>query len=221
MAEPHDHDIDFAALMPMVARKLLAEPNPALSKGDDWRYGTHGSKCINIKQGIYFDHEEGRGGGTLDLIEHRLGLCGADAIQWLRAQGLIQEAQPKPKSGANGRLPPQGEAPKATAWEPDHVVAIYDYPDETGELLFQVLRIEEPGKKKTFLQRQPAGGGKWVYTQTARQVPYRLPGLLERPEGARVYIVEGEKDADRLAALGLVRNDQPGRRQQGQEQVEA
>jgi hypothetical protein len=216
MAEPHDPDIDFAALMPAVARKLLGDPDGVLLNGNEWRYGTHGSKSIKIDPGIYFDHERGWGGGTLDLIEHELGLRGADAIKWLRSQGLIQEARPKLKSGTNGRLhtthpqPPQVEAPKATTWEPDRIVAIYDYRDEARELLFQVLRIEEPGKKKTFLQRQPAGGRKWVYTQRARQVPYRLPELLERPEGARVYIVEGEKDADRLAALGLCATTNPG-----------
>lgn len=34
-------------------------------------------------------------------------------------------------------------------------------------------------------------------------MPYRLPELLERPEGAPAFIAEGEKDCDRMAALGL------------------
>lgn len=40
--------------------------------------------------------------------------------------------------------------------------------------------------------------------QGTRQVPYRLPELVAAPLSSAIYIVEGEKDADRLAALGLV-----------------
>ena len=40
-----------------------------------------------------------------------------------------------------------------------------------------------------------------------QRVPYRLPELLEASE---VYIVEGEKDADRLAKMGIVATCNPG-----------
>lgn len=81
------------------------------------------------------------------------------------------------------------------------VVATYDYRDPKGELLFQVLRFE--GKK--FRQRRPDGHGGWVWKlgRTPR-VLYRLPELLAAGADEWVFIVEGEKDADRLAALGLV-----------------
>jgi len=36
------------------------------------------------------------------------------------------------------------------------------------------------------------------------RIPYRLPELLEADAATPVYIVEGEKDADRLASLGFV-----------------
>ena len=47
-------------------------------------------------------------------------------------------------------------------------------------------------------------------------MPYRLPELLKRPEGTTVYIVEGEKDADRLAKLGLVATCNAGGATEGQ-----
>lgn len=79
------------------------------------------------------------------------------------------------------------------------VVATYDYCDEAGALVFQVLRYEP----KTFRQRRPEGSG-WSWSvKGVRVLPYRLPALLANP-AATVFVVEGEKDADRLAALGLV-----------------
>jgi putative DNA primase/helicase len=43
-----------------------------------------------------------------------------------------------------------------------------------------------------------------------RRVPYRLPELVAAPSDAVIYIVEGEKDADRLAGEGLVATTNPG-----------
>lgn len=75
---------------------------------------------------------------------------------------------------------------------------IYDYRDEEGKLLYQAIR--KPDKK--FLQRKPAAGGGWDWkVGDVRRVPYRLKELLAST--GTVYIVEGEKDANRLWSLGL------------------
>jgi hypothetical protein len=83
------------------------------------------------------------------------------------------------------------------------IVKTYDYLDENGVLLLQVCR-QEP---KNFLQRKPDPGrpGEWLWkVQGVRQVPYRLPELVSEIElGKRVFIVEGEKDVDRLRSLGV------------------
>jgi hypothetical protein len=82
----------------------------------------------------------------------------------------------------------------------------YDYRDEGGAILHQVLR--GPGKK--FWQRKPNGSGGWVNNvKDVRLVPYRLPELLARPTET-VFIVEGEKDADRLHAAGLLATTNSG-----------
>src|SRR5262249_5503638 len=75
--------------------------------------------------------------------------------------------------------------------------ATYQYADETGVLLYEVLRYEP----KTFRQRRPDGNGGWIWQlDEVRRVPYRLPELLQYPDGT-VFVCEGEKDADRVAAL--------------------
>ena len=75
----------------------------------------------------------------------------------------------------------------------------YGYTDETGEVLFEVVR--KPGKK--FLQRRPDGAGGWIWKRADRLVLYRLPHVIKAvANGDRVIICEGEKDADRVTAEG-------------------
>lgn len=82
------------------------------------------------------------------------------------------------------------------------IVATYDYTDESGALLFQKVRYEP----KTFRVRRPDGTGGWIYSiGDVRRVLYNLPAVLDAVrEGHQVVVVEGEKDADRLIALGEV-----------------
>ena len=81
------------------------------------------------------------------------------------------------------------------------VVATYNYADEDGELIFRVERLEP----KSFRQSRPDGRGGWVYNlEGVRRVPYRARELVHSvANGLTVVIVEGEKDADRVADLGL------------------
>lgn len=98
----------------------------------------------------------------------------------------------------------------------------YDYHDESGVLLFQVIRRECKGAgaqpcplhKKRFRQRAPRSAG-WRTGKGAldgvRRVPYRLPELLAAAEAHKaVVIVEGEKDANRVAAEGMAATTAPG-----------
>jgi 5S rRNA maturation endonuclease (ribonuclease M5) len=76
--------------------------------------------------------------------------------------------------------------------------ATYQYTDETGVLLYEVLRYEP----KTFRQRRPDGNGGWIWQLgDVRRVPYHLTDLSQYPDGT-VFVCEGEKDADNVAALG-------------------
>lgn len=83
-------------------------------------------------------------------------------------------------------------------------VAVYRYTDEDGSPLFEVVRYFP----KTFRQRR--ADGSWGI-KGVRRVLYRLPdvaGAVE--EGRAVLLVEGEKDADRLAGLGFTATTCPG-----------
>lgn len=81
--------------------------------------------------------------------------------------------------------------------EQTQVVATYDYVDEDGNLRYQKVRY----LPKDFRIRQPNGNG-WLPSRKGQpHLLYRLPGVINST--GRVYIVEGEKDADTLARLGL------------------
>ena len=77
------------------------------------------------------------------------------------------------------------------------IIATYDYRDDAGTLLYQVVRYEP----KDFSQRRPDGRGGWVPDAGERRVVYRWSDLLRYPD-ATIFVCEGEKDADRVASLG-------------------
>ena len=101
-----------------------------------------------------------------------------------------------------GTCPPGWKRP-AERSDDRRIVATYDYTDAAGRLLYQTVRFSPKG----FAQRRPDPGkpGGWLWNlDGATPVPYRLPALLKALAAfEQVFIVEGEKDADRLAAWGL------------------
>lgn len=89
------------------------------------------------------------------------------------------------------------DKPSTTLAKPSKV-AEYRYVDEAGDLLF----IKERYVPKTFRIR--AANGSWSLGDT-RRVLYRLPEVIAAVrDGRTIWIVEGEKDADRLVRLGEV-----------------
>ena len=133
----------------------------------------------------------GERGGKI-LVHCHAG-CSQDAvISALRARGLW----------------PAGRAAVRTSRGSPRVAATYDYVDEEGQLLFQVVRFEP----KAFRQRRPDGQGGWVWnTDGVRRVLYRLPEVLAAVrEGREVWITEGERDADALRAAGVCATTNPG-----------
>lgn len=183
--DTHGSGSVFASAIGPVADRLLGERNSHLSSDSEIRYGKHGSLSIDLPTGTYYDHESKQGGGVLDLISRELHLDHGAALKWLRDQHLIDEPR------TNGAAPPERK----------REVASYDYTDEDGNLIFQVVRYEP----KTFVQRRK-DRGRWVYqVRGVRQVPYRLPELVEAIASERtVYIAEGEKDVENLSKLGIV-----------------
>jgi hypothetical protein len=84
------------------------------------------------------------------------------------------------------------------------VEAIYSYSDSAGDERYQVVRYREASGKKTFRIRRPDGEG-WAWSLgDVEPIPYNLASITHSDPDSPVWIVEGEKDADRLAELGQV-----------------
>jgi len=116
--------------------------------------------------------------------------AGCDVAAVVRAAGLAMTdiLGPRP-NGGHGVRPP----------------TTYDYCDEAGTLLYQVVREHAP---KKFWQRRPDGAGGWIHKlEKVRRVLYRLPQLKGQ---SVVYIPEGEKDVDRCWHLGLAATTNAG-----------
>lgn len=138
---------------------------------------------------------EGKGGRV--LLKCHAGCDTKDIVAALN----LRMADLMPESKADGK-----KSRPADTFQPQ-ISKIYDYCDEAGVLLFQVVRLEP----KDFRQRAPRLEGGWTWqVKNIRKVLYRLPQLLRAEENDVIYITEGEKDVDRLRDMGLVATCNPG-----------
>jgi len=79
------------------------------------------------------------------------------------------------------------------------IVQTFDYLDEAGTVLFQVVRFEP----KDFRQRRPDGQGGWTWNlKDTRRVLYRLPSVIQGTE-VPIVIHEGEKAVNTAVSAGL------------------
>jgi hypothetical protein len=171
----------YAALIEPVARFFFGEPNRGLSSIHELRFGSRGSLSIDLRNGTWYDHERGEGGGLLDLVARENHFEVRESPRWLHEHGFELDDDPK----LNGGRQPRGK-----------IVATYPYMDENGKVLFEVVRLDP----KDFRQRRPDGSGGYIWQiRGTRNVPYRLPELRAREHDEDlIYIVEGEKDVDML-----------------------
>ncbi|MEA3421522.1 MAG: CHC2 zinc finger domain-containing protein, partial [Acidobacteriota bacterium] len=85
-----------------------------------------------------------------------------------------------------------------------NIAATYNYKDEKGKLIYQVVRY----KPKGFSQRRPYGNGDWIWNMKGvNPVPYHLPEIIQAVEP--VMIVEGEKDVESLRRMGFTATTSP------------
>jgi putative DNA primase/helicase len=116
------------------------------------------------------------------LVHCHAGCDQKSVIEALKSRGLWPELQSTPRR---------------------RIVTEYNYTDEAGQLLYQVVRT----KPKGFFQRRPDGHGGWINKKSRRQVLYRLPEVLEAPI---VFVCEGEKDVETLRDHGFVATTNAG-----------
>lgn len=124
---------------------------------------------------------------------------GCQPEQIVAALGLeMKDLFPAPEAETVGK---NGHAPRK------RIVASYDYRDESGAVLYQAVRYEP----KTFAQRTPDGRGGWLWeVGDVRRVLYRTPELAAADPSEWVIVVEGEKDADLLAAVEILATTNAG-----------
>jgi hypothetical protein len=140
--------------------------------------------------------EEGRGSRRKRQEDKARHLAAIDGGEW---EDILDELNAAGKDFDDSHLTKQGFVLKAT----------YHYHAKTttvaGVGLYEVLRYEHPlvpGAKR-FFQRRFVPPGVWINGAGSLKVVYRWPDLARRTDEP-VYFTEGEKDADRLASLGLL-----------------
>ncbi len=152
-------------------------------RGNTARCPAHDDRHASLSIGV---GQDGRAllnchaGCSLDAVLAKLGLTEADLFP------------PRDTTPSNGK----------------QIVATYPYRDEQGQLLYEVVRYHP----KDFRQRKPKAGGGYDWSLNGvRRVPYRLAEVRDAINNKRrVVIVEGERDADRLAALGITATTNAG-----------
>ena len=116
------------------------------------------------------------------VLVHCHAGCAQDVvIDTLKARGLW-DSKPKPAKR--------------------EIRATYDYIDpDTGAIRFQVVRYEP----KDFRQRRPDGAGGWSWSvPKSERILFNLPAVRSADLSKAIFIVEGEKDVQALAAIGCV-----------------
>ena len=121
----------------------------------------------------------------------------------------VRPKGPKPAAKPKTIHPNRARAAAASGFmlKDFRIAAEYDYHDAAGGVAGVVVRWEGPGPKE-FRQLRPVDGG-WITSGPEVWPVYRLPAVLDTPLSTIVYIVEGEKDADRMKGEGLLATTTP------------
>jgi hypothetical protein len=139
-----------------------------------WHDDRTASMSFNFEKKVWRCHTCNVGGGMMDF-EMRFSGCSAND-----AMAAVKDIIGIPQTAF------------AYAMKPE---ATYEYRDEQGRLLFQVVRTRNLATgKKRIANRRPLGNSGWEYNlDGVRRVLYQLSEVMRATE---IFIVEGEKCAD-------------------------
>jgi len=177
---------NIGAYMEQVARHYWGEPTG--KRGTELRWGTHGSRSVDLRKGTWYDHENKEGGGVVDLVKREAGATIGGVSKILEREfGINRE--------------------KAERLRPVKFISrIYEYYDADGCLAYQVVRYEP----KDFRQRRPDDQGGWIWSlKGIDPLPYNLPAIMASSDEP-IFIVEGEKCADALIERGILATTNSG-----------
>ena len=147
---------------------------------------TNPSMSINTQKQTFFCHGCGAKGSVIDLVMKFEGVQSGEAMKILAGEEDHREVKRIVK-------PPSPPKKKVQLKE----VMKYVYRNHLGAQVYGVIRYEP----KTFRQAHKTDNGwKWGMEGVSR-VPYNLPEVIN---AEKVYICEGEKDADTITKQGEV-----------------
>lgn len=141
-------------------------------------------------------------------LSFRPGAGGAQVVATCHAGCRWAEVLEALSLSPDDRTTILGTGPRRTRVQQrrNDATAAWEYRDEAGVPLFRVCRTDGPDGKH-FWQEQPDGSRRLT---DVRRVVYRLPEVRRAIEsGQTIYVVEGEKCADAVAALGLCATTNP------------
>ena len=122
-------DAELRARVPELAVELLGKPT--FRAGQEWRWGRKGSLSVVIsgaRAGMWFDHEEGRGGWFSDLVGRDLGMASEDATDWIadrigmgaRHRPVRQRPAPREMPANDLAAPPSAPGTESSETRVDH-----------------------------------------------------------------------------------------------------
>jgi len=166
-----------------------------------WRGGDNPT-AVSINDDGWHDFVTEQSGSVIDLVANvKYGDNPVEALRLLSAQEWLGDRLGlTPTAYTADSLPGERKTRYRRLSDEGYVeTKRYDYTDETGALVQQVIRMEhpDPGKGKQFLQCDATG--RWSVKHVT-PVLYNLP-VITAAEWA--VVVEGEKDADTLIAMGF------------------
>lgn len=148
------------------------------------------SFTVNDEKQFYHCFSTGKHGDAIEFVRETEGLSFSDAVDKLASEtGVTQAIPAKPKTEKTGAK---------------KLVAEYIYRDRDGQPYHKVDRYEFDGGGKTFTQYHWSVIDElWISGAGSNpSIPYNLPSIIAAHDDP-IWLVEGEKNADDLIALGL------------------
>jgi len=141
-------DAELRARVPELAVELLGKPT--FRAGQEWRWGRKGCLSVVIsgaRAGMWFDHEEGRGGWFSDLVGRDLGMAREDAADWIadrigmgeRHRPVRQRPAPKTMPANDLAAPPSAPGTAHAETGPDDDTA--PAPNRADEAAARAARL--------------------------------------------------------------------------------
>jgi hypothetical protein len=181
--KPDREAVRAASPLVELVAELTAQAIPAMNGSREvkfrcpWHDDSHASLRVNVAKQTYFCDPCHEGGDVFRFVERYRECDFSAALAFLASRAGLSANVAKRRCGS--------------------IVATYDYRDVAGVVRYQSIRYAPKG----FSQRRPDANGGWIDNlHGVEPVIYRLPELKGQ---SHAFVVEGEKDCDRLWRLGL------------------